>query len=78
MCGGAVKCDSMVLGKLEMRISLCEILISSFPWTMLSHLMGQLQLLWRPSERPALTGSPEPSVLGGFLGLAGPHCERSQ
>ncbi len=37
--------DSMVHGKLGMRNPLCEFLISSFPWTMLSHLMGQLQLL---------------------------------
>ena len=42
--------DSMVHGKLEMRNPLCEFLISSFPWTMLSHLMGQLQLLWRLVE----------------------------
>ena len=41
-----------------MRISLCEILISSFPCTMLSHLMGQLQLLcgavWSCVEPPGL------------------------
>ena len=29
--------------RMGMRISLCEILISSFPWTMLSHLMGHVQ-----------------------------------